>query len=83
LVNLPKNDEPVNHSKSLPELPELSKCADEKIHIPGNIQPHGVLLALTEPDLTIVQASESVSSAFGICSQALIDQPLSILIGKP
>ena len=43
----------------------LLRCADEPIAIPGAIQPHGVLLAVTEPDLTVVIASENAAELFG------------------
>ena len=36
---------------------DLTNCDREPIHIPGAIQPHGVLLVLREPSLTICQAS--------------------------
>src|ERR687885_298111 len=35
----------------------LQRCADEPIAVPGAIQPHGALLAVTEPDLAVVVAS--------------------------
>jgi len=43
----------------------LDECADEAIREPGAIQPHGVLLALSEPDLTIVMASANAPELFG------------------
>ena len=36
---------------------DLSNCEREQIHLAGSIQPFGALLLLSEPDLTIVQAS--------------------------
>lgn len=36
---------------------DLSACDREPIHIVGSVQPHGFLLALDVPDLTILQAS--------------------------
>ncbi|AUX40049.1 signal transduction histidine kinase [Sorangium cellulosum] len=51
---------------------DLSSCAREPIHIPGSIQPHGVLFALKEPELTIVQVSSNTADLLGI-------QPLSLL----
>ena len=33
----------------------LANCADEPIRSPGAIQPHGVLLTLSEPELRIQQ----------------------------
>jgi two-component system, chemotaxis family, sensor kinase Cph1 len=43
----------------------LLHCADEPIAVPGAIQPHGVLLALEEPSLTVVSASTNAASLFG------------------
>jgi light-regulated signal transduction histidine kinase (bacteriophytochrome) len=43
----------------------LLDCADEPIRIPGAIQPHGALLALTEPDLAVVSASENAAALLG------------------
>jgi two-component system, chemotaxis family, sensor kinase Cph1 len=36
---------------------DLSNCELEQIHLAGSIRPHGVLLVVREPDLTIIQAS--------------------------
>ncbi len=36
---------------------DLSNCEREQIHLAGSIQPHGALLALSEPDCTVVQMS--------------------------
>lgn len=44
---------------------DLQGCADEPIRIPGAIQPHGVLLALTEPDLVVVTASANAAELLG------------------
>lgn len=40
---------------------DLSNCEREQIHLPGSIQPHGALLVLREPDLTIVQSSATAA----------------------
>jgi light-regulated signal transduction histidine kinase (bacteriophytochrome) len=40
----------------------LQRCADEPIAVPGAIQPHGVLLAVTEPGLEVVSASANAGS---------------------
>jgi light-regulated signal transduction histidine kinase (bacteriophytochrome) len=37
---------------------DLTDCDREPIHIPGTIQPHGVLLVLAEPALTVAQVSD-------------------------
>jgi len=59
----------------------LANCADEPIRFPGAIQPHGVLLTLSEPDLHIQQISANVESLFGLSPAALLNQPLSMLTG--
>ncbi|MGY2082401.1 SpoIIE family protein phosphatase [Blastococcus sp. SYSU DS0539] len=43
----------------------LGRCADEPIAIPGAVQPHGVLLAVAEPDLAVVVASAGAGALFG------------------
>ncbi|SEP20590.1 SpoIIE family protein phosphatase [Trujillonella endophytica] len=43
----------------------LARCADEPIAVPGAIQPHGALLAVTEPDLAVVVASANAGALFG------------------
>ena len=45
--------------------PDLRGCADEPIRIPGSIQPHGALLAVTEPDLAVVVASANAEDLLG------------------
>ncbi|MFQ6591945.1 MULTISPECIES: ATP-binding protein [Pseudomonas] len=59
----------------------LANCADEPIRFPGAIQPHGVLLTLSEPGLDIIQVSANVSSLFGHAPESLLGQPLHTLIG--
>ncbi len=43
----------------------LQACADEPIRVPGAIQPHGVLLAVEEPSLTVVMTSQNAAAMFG------------------
>ncbi|MCU1757703.1 ATP-binding protein [Pseudomonas helleri] len=59
----------------------LANCADEPIRFPGAIQPHGLLLTLSEPDLHIQQISANVENLFGLAPAALLDQPLTTLTG--
>jgi light-regulated signal transduction histidine kinase (bacteriophytochrome) len=55
--------------------PDLSVCDREPIHLPGSIQPHGVLLALAPSDLTVVHASanaaEQLSLGAGVIGRRL------------
>ncbi len=58
----------------------LTNCDQEPIHIPGAIQPHGVLLVLKEPEFTILQISNNTFDFLGIHPQQLLNQPLSRLL---
>ena len=55
---------------------DLSACAREPIHIPGAIQPHGVLLFVTGDEHTVVQLSENTAAHFRISPDDLLDRPL-------
>jgi chemotaxis family two-component system sensor kinase Cph1 len=59
--------DPSDVGSAIPEVTEqaLLNCADEPIAIPGAVQPHGVLLAVTEPDLAVVVASANAAELFG------------------
>ncbi|MFD1858932.1 GAF domain-containing protein [Aeromicrobium camelliae] len=59
---------------------DLSTCEREPIHIPGAIQPHGVLLAVDD-DATIVVASSNCAGAIGADHEELIGQPLERALG--
>jgi light-regulated signal transduction histidine kinase (bacteriophytochrome) len=51
------------------DLVDLTNCDREPIHVPGAIQPHGVLLVLHGPNLEIVQVSAN-AAAFWDSSRA-------------
>lgn len=59
---------------------DLTNCDREQIHIPGLIQPHGILFALTEPELIIAQISNNIFNLLGIQAEHLLNQPLSKLV---
>jgi light-regulated signal transduction histidine kinase (bacteriophytochrome) len=60
---------------------DLSNCERELIHLPGSIQPHGVLLLLSVPDLVVLQASGNCGLVFGWSASDLLQQPISVLGG--
>ena len=60
---------------------DLDNCAREPIHIPGSIQPRGVLAVVLEPDLEIVQVSANVADLLGRSIEAVLGQHLSALVG--
>lgn len=65
----------------LTEPVDLSNCDREPIHIPGSIQPHGVLMVLGEPDLKILQVSNNCLELLGRSPASILDRPLSCLLG--
>jgi two-component system, chemotaxis family, sensor kinase Cph1 len=56
---------------------------EEIIRIPGFIKPYGVLIALEEPQLEIVQISSNTQELLGIPLKQLLNQPLAKLLGAP
>lgn len=61
----------------------LAGCAAEPIHLPGAIQPHGALLACTEPDLTVVQVSANTGAVFGRAPDDLLGAALGEVLPAP
>ncbi|QNA89772.1 GAF domain-containing protein [Massilia sp. Dwa41.01b] len=59
---------------------DLSACGSEPIRIPGSIQPHGFLLALSS-DLRIVQASANLAHWTGVEAEAALGRGLDSAIG--
>jgi len=55
----------------------IENCEDEPIHIPGAIQPHGLLFACHGEDLTVTQVSENVIALLGVPSERVLNRPLS------
>jgi len=51
---------------------DLTNCDTEPIHIPGSIQPHGVLLVIKESDMIVVQVSANTSEHFGIEPEVML-----------
>jgi light-regulated signal transduction histidine kinase (bacteriophytochrome) len=63
---------------------DLSNCEREQVHLAGSIQPHGALLVVEEPDLTIVQASANAAAFLGLSGNVLgriLDQIADELAG--
>lgn len=64
------------------EAGDLTTCDREPIHIPGSIQPHGVLLSLDEPSLIVLQASENAGGVFGCDLSDVVGTALPKLLGS-
>ena len=55
---------------------DLSACAREPIHIPGSIQPHGVLFLLNAADQMVLQVSENTAAHLGVEPDELLGRRL-------
>jgi light-regulated signal transduction histidine kinase (bacteriophytochrome) len=65
---------------TIPFPVDISNCNKEPIHIPGYIQPHGVLFALEESELTILQVSQNTFDLLGIHPEQLLNHGLDCLL---
>ncbi len=59
---------------------DLSNCDREPIHIPGQVQAHGALLALDRATLTVTQVSDNTAQYLGLAPAALLGAPLASLL---
>jgi PAS domain S-box-containing protein len=59
----------------------LAQCASEPIHIPGSIQPWGVLLALDDQLDAILVASANAALFFGVSTASILASPASTTLG--
>jgi len=60
---------------------DLAGCALEPIHFIGYIQPHGLLFALSEPDLIIRQVSTNVSTLLEMSPETLLGCSIDRVLG--
>ncbi|WP_201836329.1 ATP-binding protein [Microvirga zambiensis] len=56
---------------------DLDACAREPIHIPGSVQPHGMLLAIRLSDRTIAYASANIAGTLGVDPGSALGQPFA------
>jgi diguanylate cyclase (GGDEF)-like protein len=67
----------------MPSPVDLNWCAREPIQIIGQIQPHGLLFALSEPDLIVRQVSANVSTVIGVDPDGLLGRSIEVVLGSP
>ena len=67
---------------SVHAYPDLTACEHEPIHIPGAIEPNGVILVLNEPRLVILQASSNAVQLLGVPVESLLGMPLANLFSQ-
>jgi chemotaxis family two-component system sensor kinase Cph1 len=61
---------------------DLTTCDHEPIHIPGAVQPHGVLLALDGASLAITHVSANAAELIGVPPESLFGCGLDALLGE-
>ena len=64
-------------TEQTPQTVDLATCDAEPIHVPGRVQPHGVLLVLDENDFVVTQASANASDFFDCGGAPLAGRPLA------
>ena len=62
---------------------DLGNCEREPIHVPGSIQPRGVLLTVDEPGQVVRQASRNLADLVGVAWDHALGRPLAEVIGVP
>jgi diguanylate cyclase (GGDEF)-like protein len=62
-------------------LVDLTQCAMEPIQIIGHIQPHGLLVALSEPDLIVRHVSTNIFPLLGISADAVLGGSFETILG--
>jgi diguanylate cyclase (GGDEF)-like protein len=60
---------------------DLALCAHEPIHIPGAIQPQGILLGICPRGKTIAYASDNIHELLPLTAAAALGRPIIELIG--
>ena len=55
-------------------------CAQEPIHIPGSVQPHGVLLAVEPVSGQVVQVSANSGQVLGIEPAGILGRSLDLVL---
>jgi len=74
---------PTDAKPADPALPDLTSCDREPIHIPGSIQPHGVLLVIDAATQAIVQVSENAADILRVAVETLLDAPMADVLTLP
>ncbi len=57
--------------------PALHACASEPIHVPGAIQPDGMLMILSANDQVVLQVSANAEAWLGVPPQDVLNRPIA------
>ena len=81
------NETAINENSTVLRVPESAlpldheRCAQEQVQIIGSIQSHGMLFALSEPDLMVRQVSANVSTLLGMPPANLLGDSFQAVLG--
>ncbi|WP_293235964.1 SpoIIE family protein phosphatase [Mycolicibacterium sp.] len=78
---MPGSGPPTEDLVSVGTAIDLDNCAREPIHIPGSVQPRGVLAVLREPEFEVRQVSANVERLLGRPVADVVGRHLSALVG--
>jgi light-regulated signal transduction histidine kinase (bacteriophytochrome) len=71
----------MNHNEiATAQTVNLTDYDKELLHLPGSIQPHGILFVLKEPELQILQVSNNTFEFTGIHPEELLNKQLHDLL---
>jgi PAS domain S-box-containing protein len=62
-------------------IPALDRCAQEQVQVIGQVQPHGLLFALSEPDLIVRQVSTNISTILKLTPGSILDRSFETVLG--
>jgi light-regulated signal transduction histidine kinase (bacteriophytochrome) len=65
----------------IPENLDLTNCDREPIHIPGSIQPHGMLFVVDATSFRIIQTSVNTPTHLSKAPREILDTPIDLIIG--
>ncbi|MDC7784983.1 ATP-binding protein [Rhodoplanes sp. TEM] len=57
---------------------DLTSCDREPIHVPGAIQPHGLLFACAEGDFRIISVSANLPALLDLDPKDVVDRPIEV-----
>lgn len=64
-------------SSQAPAIDVHEECAREPIHIPGSIQPYGVLIAFCPNTFVVTNVSDNIREVLGVEPSTILERPLS------
>ncbi len=67
-------------SQDLLRRPDVMNCDQEPIHVPGAVQPHGILLALRPSDLCVTQCGGDTERLLGLGMDAIVGRRLDHIV---